>query len=57
MSPQFVGSQTVDAYSSTGLTIVLYVAALTVGVHSLKFLLKKPTVLFPLFTVALIWFD
>ena len=43
-----VGSHTVEAYSRTGRLRVVYLAALTGFVHSLRLHLMKPSVLFPL---------
>ena len=45
------GFQTVDAYSRIGRTIVLYTMSFIGGLHSLRFLLRKPTVLLALATV------
>ena len=42
------GSQTLDAYSSEGRTIVVKVAALVLGVHCLKLRRKNPTFCLPL---------
>ena len=41
------GSQTDEAYSNVGRTIVMQVAALTFGVHTLQFLRRNLTVRFP----------
>ena len=43
-----VGSHTVEAYSRTGRVRVVWLAALTGFVHSLRLRLMKPSVLFPL---------
>ena len=46
MSRLRCGSHAVDAYSRMGRTIVVYVEALAVELQRLKFLFRKPTVLF-----------
>ena len=51
------GTQTVDAYSNVGLAIVVYAAALTGLVQSLRFLLLKPIVLLALETALWMCLD